>query len=135
MVTETALPGFKERRELIFAERPDAGALSARGRKLIEAGLPDGALEMFAKAGDTDGIAQAAEAARRAGDVFTLEAALKALGKTASPAEWVAVGETALAAGLLWFAYRAFEKADNQAGLERVRQQMHAAGISFGDGR
>jgi hypothetical protein len=31
---------------------------------------------------------------------------------------------------MLWFAYRAFEKADNQDGLERTRKEMHAAGIS-----
>jgi hypothetical protein len=40
------------------------------------------------------------------------------------------MGETALKAGMLWFAYRAFEKADNQDGLERARTAMHAAGIS-----
>jgi len=31
---------------------------------------------------------------------------------------------------MLWFAYRAFEKADHQDGLERTRAAMHAAGIS-----
>jgi hypothetical protein len=48
-------------------------------------------------------------------------------------AEWVGVGETALTAGLLWFAYRAFEKADHQDGLERTRAAMRAAGIAAGE--
>ena len=130
MGTEKSLPGFFEKRELLFAPQPDAAGLGAKGRLCLEAGLLDGALEFFAKAGDAPGLAQVEEAARRSGDSFSLEAALKALGKTATPAEWAAVGETALGAGLLWFAYRAFEKADNQGGLERTRREMHAAGIT-----
>jgi hypothetical protein len=124
------MPGFFEQRELLYAEQANATALSAQGRRFLEAGLLDGALESFLKAGDRAGLAQVEAAARAAGDSFSLEAALKALGKTASPAEWTAVGETALAAGLLWFAYRAFEKADDQDRLERTRREMSAAGIS-----
>lgn len=130
MGTQGALPGFYERRELLFAAKPDPSALSAHGRTFLESGLLDSALESFAMAGDTAGIARVEEAARSTGDSFTLVAALKALGKSATPAEWVAIGETALQAGLLWFAYRSFEKADNQEGLERTRAAMHAAGIS-----
>lgn len=126
------MPGFFEQRELLYAGQVDATALSAQGRRFLEAGLLDGALESFLKAGDGAGLAQVEAAARAAGDSFSLEAALKALGKTATPAEWTAVGETALAAGLLWFAYRAFEKADDQERLERTRREMSAAGISSG---
>ena len=132
MGTQGSLPGFYERRELLFAVKPVPASLSAQGRIFLEAGLLDSALESFAMAGDSAGLAQVDEAARRAGDTFSLVAVLKALGKTATPAEWVAIGETALKAGLLWFAYRAFEKADSQDGLERTRTAMHAAGISPG---
>jgi len=125
-----SLPGFYERRNLLFAAKSDAAALSAHGRGFLEAGLLDSALESFAMAGDSAGLAQVEEAARRTGDTFSLVAVFKSLGKTATPAEWVAIGETALTAGMLWFAYRAFEKADNQDGLERTRTAMHAAGIS-----
>ena len=124
------ITGFYERRELLFATKSNPAALSAHGRRFLEAGLLDSALESFAMAGDSAGLAQVDEAARRAGDTFSLVAALKALGKTATPVEWVAVGETALKAGMLWFAYRAFEKADSQDGLERARAAMHAVGIN-----
>ncbi len=130
MGTQGSTPGFFDRRALLFAQQSNPAALSAQGRVFLEAGLLESALESFAMAGDTVGLAQVDEAARRAGDAFNVVAALKALGKTATPAEWVAVGETALGAGLLWFAYRAFEKADNQDGLERTRKEMHSAGIS-----
>jgi hypothetical protein len=127
---EGSIPGFYERRELLFSTKPVAAALSAHGRVFLTAGLLDSALESFAMAGDTASLAEAEAAARSSGDTFSLVQALKALGKSATPAEWVAVGETALAAGLLWFAYRAFEKADSQDGLDRTRTAMHAAGIS-----
>jgi len=125
-----SIAGFFERRQLLFATKTDPGALSAHGRVFLEAGLLDSALESFAMAGDSAGLARVEEAARRTGDTFSLVAALKALGKAATPAEWVAIGETALKAGMLWFAYRAFEKADNQDGLERTRAAMHGAGIT-----
>lgn len=130
MGTQGSIPGFFERRELLFAAKSDPAALKQQGRGFLEAGLLDSALESFAMAGDGDGLAQVELAARRTGDTFSLVAALRALGKKASPTEWVAIGETALKAGLLWFAYRAFEKADNQDGLERTRTAMHAAGIT-----
>lgn len=129
MASHGSLPDFAERRGLLFAEQPSASALSTQARGLLDAGLLDGALEMYAKAGDAAGVALVVEAARHAGDAFTFEAALKAAGRTAPPAEWVALGETALGAGLLWFAYRAFEKADSQEGLERTRTAMFNAGI------
>lgn len=130
MGTPGTIPGFYERRELLFAVKQNPAALSAQGRGFLEAGLLDSALESFAMAGDSAGLAQVEEAARRVGDTFSLVPAIKALGKTMTPAEWIVVGETALEAGMLWFAYRAFEKADNQDGLERARTAMHAAGIT-----
>lgn len=130
MATQGTIPGFFERRELLFAVKANPAALSEQGRGFLAAGLLDSALESFAMAGDSAGLAQVEEAARRAGDTFSLLAAFKALNKTATPAEWIVIGETALQAGLLWFAYRSFEKADSQEGLERTRSAMHAAGIS-----
>jgi tetratricopeptide (TPR) repeat protein len=130
MGAEGAIPGFFEKRELVHAAEP--AALRAQGKRLLESGLLEGALESFARAEDTAGIGEVAAAARAAGDAFAYEAALKALGKTPAAPEWVALGETALAAGMLWFAYRAFEKADSQEGLERARRAMHEAGINPG---
>ena len=131
MATQDLLPSFYQRRELLFAEKPEPAALSAHGRRFLEAGLLDSALESYAAAGDAAGLAQVEEAARRAGDTFTLVAGLKALGKTDAAAAWASTGERALGAGLLWFAYRAFEKAESQEGLERTRHAMHEAGITF----
>jgi tetratricopeptide (TPR) repeat protein len=126
---ETALPSFFEKRELLYAEQADAAALRRMGATFLAGGVIDAALELFQKAGDAEGLAKVLEASRAAGDTFSFEAALRALGRKAAPGEWVAIGETALAAGQLSFAYQAFEKADDQGGLERVRREMAAAGI------
>jgi hypothetical protein len=130
MAADKALPGFFEKRELLYAGQPNAGALVALGQTQLGAGVLDGALEAFVRAGNAEGMAQVAEAARAAGDAFSFEAALKAQGKAPAAGEWAALGETALAKGLLWFAYRSFEKADHQDGLERTRREMFAAGIA-----
>jgi len=127
--TEDSQRGFFEKRKLLFADPPDAAALAGYGSAALAAGELDDALEAFVKAGDKDGLQRLLEAARAAGDTFSFEAAARALGAHVMNAEWVAIAETALAAGRLWFAYRAFEKADSQEGLERTRHAMHAANI------
>jgi hypothetical protein len=130
MAAQTAVPGFFEKRDLIYAAQPNVAALRAQGKAQLGSGLFEGALESFVKAADTEGIGEVAAAARAAGDAFAYEAAFKALGKSPAAPEWVTLGETALAAGMLGFAYRAFEKADHQDGLERTRRAMFEAGIS-----
>lgn len=130
MAAQGAIPGFFEKRALIYAPQPDAAALRAQGQRLLEAGVLEGALESFVRANDAEGIGRIAAAAGGAGDAFAYEAAHKALGRAPSQAEWVGLGEKALAAGMLWFAYRAFEKADHQEGLERSRREMFNAGIA-----
>lgn len=128
MANEVA--GFFETRDQVYAAQPNAAALRALGKRALDQGLLERALECFTKGTDAEGLGQVAAAARAVGDTFAYEAALKALGRTAPADEWVAVGETALAAGLLWFAYHAFEKADRQEALERVRSAMFAAGVT-----
>ncbi len=125
-----SVPGFFQKRDLLYAAQPDAGSLRATADGCVGEGLLETALELYGKAGDAAGAERVLEAARAAGDGFAVEAALRALGHAAPPGLWVEVGEKALAAGKLWFAYRAFEKADEQGGLERVRRAMAEAQIA-----
>lgn len=123
------VPGFFERRDLLAADQPNTAALRAQAETFLTVGLLDSAIESFRKAEDAAGLEKVLDAARREGDAFSFEAALRALDRSVAHEEWARIGETALGAGRLWFAYRAFEKADNQAGLERTRREMAAAGI------
>jgi hypothetical protein len=130
MAAAGEIPGFFQKREVLYAEKPDAAALRRQAEGSLVEGLLDTALEYYLKVGDTAGLERVAEAARVAGDVFTFAAALRALDRTVPAADWVRIGETALAGGKLSFAYRAFEKADHQPGLEQARREMAAAGIT-----
>jgi len=126
MSGEVSVSGFFRKRELLQGDRASKGDLIGVGRGLAAEGLLDEALLFFAKAEDGEGMANILEESRRRGDAFTFEAALRALGRTASPKEWSEVGEQAAAAGQFRFAWRAFEKAGDKEGLEKVRLALAA---------
>lgn len=121
---KSSVPGFIRRRDLLDGKGSSTEALAAQGRDFLDRGLLDEALTFFARAGDREGMERVLEESRGQGDAFTFEAALRALGTQASHSDWKDLGEKALAAGYLWFSYRAFEKADHQPGLEEVRRLM-----------
>ncbi len=121
MAGDVSIPGFYRKREMLEGDRASKEDLGREGRVLAAQGLLDEALLFFAKADDGEGMASVLEESRRRGDAFTFEAALRALDRTASRKEWAEVGERAAAAGQFRFASRAFEKAGDQAGLEKVR--------------
>ncbi len=121
MTGEVSVPGFFRKREMLVGDRASKDDLSREGRSLAAEGLLDEALLFFAKAEDGEGMSKLLEESRRRGDAFTFEAVLRALDRTASREEWAEVGEQAAAAGQFRFAWRAFEKAGDKAGLEKVR--------------
>ena len=121
MTGEVSVPGFLRKREMLQGDRASKEDLSREGRGLTAEDLLDEALLFFVKAEDEEGMAAVLEESLRRGDTFTFDAALRALGRTASRNEWAEVGERAAAAGQFRFAWRAFEKAGDKAGLEKVR--------------
>ena len=130
MGTQGALPGFYERRELLFAAKPVPASLSAQGRIFLEAGLLDSALESFAMAGDSAGLAQVEAAARARGGHLQPGAGAQGARKDGDPADGGTPSAIRLSGGaLLWFAYRAFEKAEQPGRPGADRSAMHAAGI------
>lgn len=131
MTDNTPYPGFFRRREMLDAEGTPEKTLSAQGAELAAHGLLDEALTFFARAGDRKGMESVLEESRRSGDSFSFEAALRALSLEATREEWGALGRQALEDGKLWFAYRAFEKADDQGGLEKVRTAMSEKDITI----
>ena len=124
MTEKTSYPGFFRRREMLDGDKTAGGTLRELASELVDQGLLDEALGYFVKAGDREGMESVLEESRRVGDTFSFEASLRALGREASKEEWGALGKQALDKGRLWFAYRAFEKADDQPGLEKVRASM-----------
>ena len=123
-------PDFFRKREMLDSGRTPKESLGRQGEEFLAQGRFDEALAFFGAAEDDEGRRRVLEASRSAADVFSFEAALRATGVTSSKEEWDDVGERALAKGFLWFAYRAFEKSENQGGLDRVRAAMTGEGIS-----
>ena len=130
MGRQGSTPGFFEKRELLFAAKPDAAALKAPGAAFWR---PACSTPRWS-CSDGRGQPRASRRSRRPPAARATPSALwrraRLSERRATPDEWVAIGETALSAGMLSFAYRAFEKADHQDGLERTRAAMHAAGIT-----
>ena len=95
MAEQNPAPGFFQKRELLYSERPNVEALKALASVCLGEGLFEAALELSAKAGDAGGAERVLDAARQAGDTFAAEAALRALGRPAPGGLWEEVGETA----------------------------------------
>ena len=125
------LPGFFEKRELLYAEQPNAAALRRAGARRA-GGRAAGARAGVLRQGRRHRGAGAGGRGRaRRGRRLRFEAALKALGQDGGGGRSGSRSARRRSRpGLLWFAYRAFEKADHQDGLERTRRAMFEAGIA-----
>lgn len=121
---EAVVTGFFKRQEMLESEGTSKEQLSQEARRLADEGLLDEAVTFFIRAEDTAGLDEMAARCRKEGDLFGFEAASRALGREPEAGEWKELGGTALTLGKLWFAYRGYEKADDQEGLDKVRQRM-----------
>ena len=124
MADEAVVTGFYKRQEMLESGGVSRDQLSKEARRLVDEGLLDEAVTFFTRAEDTAGLEDMVLRCRKEGDAFGFEAASRALGKEPDAGEWKELGGTALALGKLWFAYRAYEKAEDQDGLDKVRQGM-----------
>ena len=131
MNKEAKVPGFFRRRDLLDSEQPAERKLVVVQGSFSQTKVQTKEQTFFIRAGDEKGMRRVLAESRSLGDSFTFDAALRVLGKTASRSEWKEVGEKAFEAGRLWFSYRAFEKADYQEGLEKVRAAMGEQGVSL----
>lgn len=124
------VPGFFAKRKVLEGDQTPGESLTRQGLELAEQGLLDEALNYFVRARNREGMEKVLEKSRREGDTFSFEAAVRALGREVSREEWEQLAERALERGLLWFSYRAFERADHQPGLEKVRTVMAEQGLT-----
>jgi hypothetical protein len=128
MADEAVVTGFFKRQQML-GEGASGEQLSKEAHRLAGEGLLDDAITFFIGAGDTAGLEKMALRCLKDGDLFGFEAASRALGKEPEAGEWQELGNKALAHGKLWFSYRAFEKAEDHDGLEKVRRRMSEEGV------
>jgi hypothetical protein len=126
------LPGFYEKRKVLFAESPSPEKLLRAGRQFMEAGRYDDALEFFQRAGAHDLARQVAAVAMQAGNTPLLMRAKKVLGEGITEQEWLQVAANAEKAGLPSCACLAYSAARSKSLLRRpfrtVRQASKGAG-------
>jgi tetratricopeptide (TPR) repeat protein len=118
------LPGFYEKRKVLFAESPSPEKLLRAGRQFMEAGRYDDALEFFQRAGAHDLARQVAAVAMQAGNTPLLMRAKKVLGEGITEQEWLQVAANAEKAGLPSCACLAYSKAGREEEAARVRGLM-----------
>ena len=129
MAEDAVVTGFFKRQQLLDGEGVSHEQLSREAERLAGEGLTDEAVTFYARAENEGGLKEMAHRCRKDGDAFGFAAASHALGTRPDTGDWKELGGTALALGKLWFAYRAFAKAEDQEGLEKVRQRMAEANV------
>lgn len=126
---EDILPDYRKKQLLLYAEKRTAGELAVYGDRFLEAGKISDAIEFYQKARHTAGLEKIGATAQQMGDVMLFLQASRALNKTPSPGEWLAIGQTARALKKYSFALLAFEKGGHEQLLQETREIVKTEGI------
>jgi len=122
------LPGFREKRKILFGENTTPEQMLETGRKFMAAGRFDDALEFFQRSDARAEVQQIAQTAAQSGDTALFLRAKLVLGEQASEQELVRVARAAEASGRHSMAYIAYVKAGRQEDAERLRPRLPAPG-------
>jgi hypothetical protein len=110
-------------RNLKFGEKSQPSQQVAAASQLLAAGRVAEAFDLYQIAGNEEGMNSVRTRATEEGRPVWLIMILRS-GQTVSTDEWSACGEAALRASRWREAFRAFLAAENESGLERVREQI-----------
>ncbi len=105
------LPGFYEKRALLFSKKASPEKTKQLGKQFMDAGRFDDALEFFARAKAEDMVREIARTALDTGDAPLYMRARKILGDDAKEAEWNKLADNAVKHGRFAMAYVAKLKA------------------------
>jgi tetratricopeptide (TPR) repeat protein len=119
---EDILPDYRKKQLLLYAEKRTGGELTAYGDRFLAAGKMSDAIEFYQKASHTAGLEKISAAAQQMGDVMLFLQASRALGKTCSPEEWLAIGQAAKTLKKYSFALLAFEKGGHEQFIQETRE-------------
>ena len=124
MARSTELPGFRDKRKVLFGQKVTPEQRLAMGRRFAEAERFDDALEFFARTDAEQDVRRIAEKAVQRGDTALLLRAKVVLKEAPTAEELADAARAAERAGKLSMAYMAHVKAGNQAEAERLRAQL-----------
>ncbi len=118
------LPHYKFKQALLHGKDTNPAEISRLGRRFLEEGWLNDAIDFFKKAEDSQGLAAIREISIEEGDIFLLRQAIKAGGEAAGEDEWKQIGERALELGKLQFAREAFRMFGDRKAMEKVDQLL-----------
>ncbi|HUU00960.1 MAG TPA: hypothetical protein VM425_05930 [Myxococcota bacterium] len=121
------LPHYKLKQALLHGNDSKPGELSRLGRRFLEEGWLNDAIDFFKKAEDSQGLATIREISIEEGDIFVLRQVIKAGGEAAGEDEWKQIGERALELGKLQFAREAFRIVGDRKAMEKIDQLIEPA--------
>jgi tetratricopeptide (TPR) repeat protein len=116
------LPDYRKKQQLLYEEKRTTGELIVYGDHFREAGKISDAIEFYQKASHTAGLEKISATAQQMGDVMLFLQASRALSRTPSPAEWLAIGQAAKGLKKYSFALQAFEKGGHEQMLQETRE-------------
>jgi len=128
MAKRNELPGFKEKREILFGKKSSPQKLREVGISFMEAERYDDALEFFSRVEADELVRQIAEVALKSGDTPLYMRAKKVLAETITEQEWDTLAANALQRGAVSKAYVAKLKAGKQQEAEDLKAQLDACG-------
>jgi hypothetical protein len=127
MAKKDELPGFREKRKILFGEKTSEEKMRETGRRFMEAERYDDALEFFARCEAEDEVREIARVARERGEAALLLRAQVVLDQKPDSEDLVQTAETAEQAGRKAEAYVGYLKAGREQEAERLRAEI------FGD--
>ncbi len=123
MAQRRKLPGFYEKRKILFGARTTPEKMRETGRLFMEAGRYDDALEFFERCAAEDLARRIAAQALEAGDAPLFMRAKRVLREAITDEEWSRLAATAEKAGAQSMAYVAHLKAGHEEEAARLRPQ------------
>lgn len=124
MARQRDLPGFAEKRKILFGAKTAPEKMRETGELFLEAERYDDALEFFQRCDADDLTRRVADRAMRTGNVPLYMRAKRVLREPVEETEWKELAARAEGQGRFSMAYVAHLKAGNEAEAERLKQKL-----------
>jgi len=128
MAKNDELPGFYEKRKILFNEKTSDEKMRETGRQFFEAERYDDALEFFARCEAPDSVRQIVETTLERGDTPLFLRAKRVLKEEVSDEEWKTLAQNALDAGCPSKAYVAYLKSGREDKAKELKAQTEGLG-------
>lgn len=128
MAKDDELPGFYEKRKILFNEKTSEEKMRETGRQFFEAERYDDALEFFARSEAPDLVKQIVEITLERGDTPLFLRAKRVLKEKVSDEEWKTLAQNALDAGCPSKAYVAYLKSGREEKAKELKAKTEGLG-------